>query len=281
MIKPWMLIPPVASGDYSAETLAYQTRVEADGGTVIDLDAVEAAYSLMAAQSISPVFWYSPLFGSKTAVVGENTLVQTLYDISSNNYDLSQATENARPIFASEVLNGHPALNFPTTQSRKITASVALTSNAYSFFVVSRKHASGSASEAYSRVLSLSPSTGYDYNNTSSMLIGYDRTGPIVQFYRNSASVTQETITYNVFNLTSVIWNGANVSQFINGGTEDTGTTSSASLNTQVLRMGTDSANVDSFLNGDIAEVICISGAVSSGQRSAIESYLNGIWSVY
>jgi hypothetical protein len=39
---------------YSAETLAYQSRVETAGGAVVDLGAVNDAYALIAARSLSP-----------------------------------------------------------------------------------------------------------------------------------------------------------------------------------------------------------------------------------
>ena len=66
--SPFVVMPKRGSAwsvSYSAEALAYQTRVEADGGIVIDLDAVEAAYQLIANQSLTVFSWHSPRFGVK------------------------------------------------------------------------------------------------------------------------------------------------------------------------------------------------------------------------
>jgi hypothetical protein len=45
-----------------SDTLAYQARVEADGGAVIDISSVEEAYQFLADNPPSPVRWHGAIF---------------------------------------------------------------------------------------------------------------------------------------------------------------------------------------------------------------------------
>lgn len=109
--SPFMVLPKRGSawsggGGYSAATLAYKTRVEADGGTVADLDYVEALYAMFSSQSLSPEVWVSPLAGYKLNL----SYCLKLYDLSSNDNDLVQGFEKTLPTYAADQQNGHPCI---------------------------------------------------------------------------------------------------------------------------------------------------------------------------
>lgn len=83
----------VVSGGYSAETLAYETRVEADGGEIISMDAVEAAYA-SGIDLDNLQLWAGAKFGIKK---NANNKVTVLYDLSNNDNDLIQADTSLAP----------------------------------------------------------------------------------------------------------------------------------------------------------------------------------------
>lgn len=100
-----------SGGGYSAETLAYKARVEADGGTVVSLDDVETAILHAKANGYysNITGWYSSQFGYKDAGSGA---VSKIYDLSPNNYDLSQATSSAQPSLVANQQNGRAWFSF-------------------------------------------------------------------------------------------------------------------------------------------------------------------------
>jgi len=94
---------------FRADTEAYITRVEADGGEVINPTLVDAAYQLLADNSISPLVWVDPNFGVKKNV---SDLVETLYDISDNDHDATQTTEGYRPLWVDDQQGGMATIQF-------------------------------------------------------------------------------------------------------------------------------------------------------------------------
>lgn len=75
---------------YEAETLAYQTRVLADGGEITDIDKLNTAILNAKTNDYldSLDLWVSPSFGVKKDA---NNKVTTLYDVTTNDNDLVQA----------------------------------------------------------------------------------------------------------------------------------------------------------------------------------------------
>jgi hypothetical protein len=100
MLRIPFLGPAIVGGgaSYSAETLAYQTRVEADGGSLYDIDIVEAAIINAKANGYyaNAIGWYSSLFGVKAS--GRLTPIAKTADAyygadgASNAFDDSTAT---------------------------------------------------------------------------------------------------------------------------------------------------------------------------------------------
>lgn len=109
-------ITKVCSNEYPevcrADTQAYITRVEADGGTVIDVAMVDAAYQLLDDYTLAPIVWVGANFGVKKD--GSN-LVSKLYDLSDNDHDHVQATAANQPFWNDDQQNGLAAIQFNGT----------------------------------------------------------------------------------------------------------------------------------------------------------------------
>ena len=110
----WFLQPYAQSGlltllgddgvSYEDETLAYQTRVETDGGEIMNITALNNA--IIAAKSgdyiDSLALWVSPSFGVKKDA---NNKVTVLYDVTSNDNDLIQADTSKCATLIGDSLN--------------------------------------------------------------------------------------------------------------------------------------------------------------------------------
>lgn len=255
-----------SGASYSAETLAYQTRVEADGGTVYSLDAVEAAYQFLTTNSLSPKLWCSPRFGWKNA--GSNA-VSKLYDLTSNNNDLVQATGAKQPTWTSAVQNGLPGLAMDGARKMAVTFSGAL-SQPNSIFFVGYK-AAGASRTAYV--------DGIASGHRNSILDYYEGSYP-VELYAGSAE-TWGTVTdlRGVSFILSAFFRDAVPAAsllYVNGVQKV-----SASPGTNDLTGITLGATVDPiYMKGSFFEVLVFNGD-KTGNRSTIETYLNDVWALY
>lgn len=83
-------------GGYRADTLAYKSRVEADGGIVVDIDYVDSIFTLIASQGIytSGRVWCSPNAGIKKNVSDQVSKIYNLF----GSLDAVQATTGSMPI---------------------------------------------------------------------------------------------------------------------------------------------------------------------------------------
>lgn len=88
---------------YEAETLAYQTRVLADGGEIINLDAINIAYLDAKTNDYldSLLAWWSHNFGIKK---NANNKVTKLYDLTSNDNDMVQSDTAWAPTWFADSL---------------------------------------------------------------------------------------------------------------------------------------------------------------------------------
>lgn len=95
---------------YEQETLGYQARVEADGGEVIDIVAVNNFYKLIAANNLadSLEFWWEPDFGVRKD--GNNKIVE-IYDTSPNEADITVGDTANSMVWTGNMINGHPIAN--------------------------------------------------------------------------------------------------------------------------------------------------------------------------
>lgn len=94
---------------YQAETLAQKVRIEANGGTVIDLEWIDLVISTLKTLGIysNCKLLTDANFGIKKDITGA---VSKLYDISGNNNDAVQTTGASQPIWS--LINGRGVINY-------------------------------------------------------------------------------------------------------------------------------------------------------------------------
>ena len=88
---------------YNQLAVEYKTRVEADGGSVIDIQAVSDAFDDAESNDYLSdiVAAYDPNWGIKTGVQGATKL----YSLTGSDYDLAQVTQSKEPTVNSASIN--------------------------------------------------------------------------------------------------------------------------------------------------------------------------------
>ena len=100
----------MSDDELSAKTKAYQIRVLADGGEIINIDAVEAAYkdAINNGYYDSLQVWVSASFGIKKNANNKTTKLYNLIGTS----DFAQADTAKAPTWYADSLSGKPTLKF-------------------------------------------------------------------------------------------------------------------------------------------------------------------------
>lgn len=131
---------------YQAETIAYRDRVELDGGAVMDLAYVDAAYKKLKEQAVAVSYsWLSASFGIKKDAGG---YVSKLYSLGGAALDLVQTSGALQPKWVSNGFNNLPELQFDAVDDAMAPATKTNFLQANSIFTVgksTRKTGSNSA----------------------------------------------------------------------------------------------------------------------------------------
>ena len=144
--------------DLSAETKAYETRVIADGGTVINLNAVNSAYKSIKSTGIMDSLWgfWDANFGVKK---NANNKVTKLYNLIGTS-DLAQTDTALSPTWYADSLNGKATMKF--TDDRLVSTITPNLTYGWSYYAVISSQANASlavlgvvgTSQNYSVILS-------------------------------------------------------------------------------------------------------------------------------
>jgi len=246
-----------SGASYSAETLAYQTRVEADGGTVHSLDAVEAAYQLIAAQSLSPAVWVSAAFGYKLSV----GYLAKLYDLSANNNDMI-GTVGSLPAWEEDQQNGLPCVVAGNTHMSFSTLSLKS-----GFFAVKK-------AAVENKCIFLSYDSSADYY----LGCGRAASGDSADFGNLMGAVEAEATTGSpqAFHVVSWKYDGSNDLYIARDGSYGSGVAQGAV--TPSFNLLLSYSNSAYTFEGLFGEGILFSDLLSSGQFTAIEGYLADVW---
>lgn len=271
---------------YAPETLAQQTRIVADGGTVIDLAFMDTVIKTLKAQSILTA---SKFLGDANIAVKKDGsgAVSKLYDISGNDNDAVQATGSAQPIWTAAQQNGKAGLVFDGSDDRLATsASVVGGTSMTAIAVGSLVSVTGNYRTQFIGQWNSGGSPG---TNNWNMAIG-DYSGAqtrdplfgveIESTATNSGNPTE--IDLNTCMILEGIHDGSNTTLLINGSQKDqdaaVGTMNNAAG--RVMHIG-------SIINGDYASNIkfeaglIFAAALTAPQRAAVEALLNTYYAIY
>lgn len=98
---------------YLSETLAYQARVEADGGLINDIAQTDLDIRMLKDLSLFDTFdrIYLPYGGMKLRESAPQYFIEKWYDVKGATGDASQAVAGSQPEYAGSQLNGIDVIN--------------------------------------------------------------------------------------------------------------------------------------------------------------------------
>lgn len=231
-----------------------------------------------------PAVWFDASDSSTITLSG--TSVTQWNDKSGNNRNATPPAVNLRPVYGQ--FQARPVIRFGETGDFKdrLDASLSLTINTITVFVVGSKTDFGQATNRYSRLVGFwNPSN--DYGTTNSWIpawVSRDVSAnptppPAVGTYRNGVSLTGQSITgYGVPLLVASRLNGITTTLWLNGTATQNTTGSSLALSSATISLGGTNDGSDSELNGWIAEVLVYTSALTDADCQRIEGYLAWKW---
>jgi hypothetical protein len=194
-------------------------------------------------------------------------------DKSGNNNNVTQGIGSAQPTTNATTLNGKNVLDFDGGDYFTSTASglLSLSNGNNTSFVVSVQDAT-----AQDHLITVTEA------NVNRLTVYYTNVAGEMQFQSRNAAANAVTLT----GVTTTNWNiivgrrdGTTQALSVNGGTEATNAFGNDEPDCDAFWIAT-RANIDSWLNGSIAEVIQYNRSLSASERSSVENYLSNKWGV-
>jgi hypothetical protein len=268
------------------ETTTYIYRVQADGGTVVSQSDVNASVwnAQLNGYWSSVTGWWCAQFGVKkdSGTAG----VTTWYDLSPNNYDVTQTTRANQPVWYSDVQNGKAGVTFDGTNDY-LSSSVGLGfewNTPFSLVAAIRPTDVGTLGGIASKQLKAGTFAGWWTIHSAAGLhdSSFINTGPGNKFIEVADTVALVN-SANYLLRVNYLGTGtaAGVSMYRNGTLEtetvvrDTLAASSISTTAPFCISGREDGTYP--FKGPIFEIAIITGNAST----ALESFLNSRWVVY
>lgn len=221
--------------------------------------------------------------GSTLATNGQT--VQQWNDQSGVGNHLSQATSARRPTYTTGLLNGLPGIVFVVANVQWIAnQAIALGGTTASAFVVAKTPSPGTNAD---RVVTFTATgQGLDFNNTGSGIFLFSASSTSISGYRNSGALSNGTVVANTFMQLGSIYDGTNNTVYLGGTAQTPVANTSTFAATGALGIGggvqtpPGSTSGDSTMDGTICEIVFTNTALSSGDRSSLNSYFTSRWGV-
>ena len=220
------------------------------------------ANRVMTSSSVTTPFRW---FEADALALSDNDPVSSWTDKSPAGDHAIQATSGNQPIYKSGILNGRAVVRFDGSNDYLSFSEILDTSGATAhFFIVAKQNASGTRA-----IIGTRPSSG---NN--GWVLRYQSATQLMYYHTGYSP----NVTYNItdkFNLIEVQRNGLNITVGSDGtlGTpQAVSGYSASSLNG--TRIGGALSSLDTYMSGDIAEIIIYDIVLPSAERSDIISAL-------
>jgi PKD repeat protein len=180
------------------------------------------------------------------------------YDLSENEFHLTQSEESRRPIFVDSVINNYPVIRFNGTSSKLATEFETICPQPNTIFIVYKI-------------------SGLSYNQVILDALTTNRS--ILQFYINKLklkSMTDDIVEYTLsvptpFLLNTLIYNSPDSKLYDFATLKSEG--NSGSLGFDGFCLGSTQDN-QAFFEGDIAEVLFYDGVLNTASVRHIQQYL-------
>ncbi len=208
--------------------------------------------------------WYDAADASSITKDGSNLVSQ--WNDKSGNARHATASGALRPTSGGSQ-NGRTVMQFTGTQAMTITGNF-LQSDNVTMFAVAMKN-----TDHYGGIISSAPTNPED--------------SPILCFYLttiawlNRRVLVQQATANNVYRIVSGQSVGTTQQGFFDGirGTDATASVATNTANT-ITKIGVLRTGSTADLNGNIAEIVCYSGNLTTAQRASVEAYLASKWAI-
>lgn len=212
----------------------------------------------------APVFWYK----ADALSLGNTSPVATWTDSSVGAHDAT-ASGTARPLFETNVLNSLPVVRFASASLQSMTVSATLLSTLPNTVIAVAKQTSKTTAGRF-----------FDQTTTGShrQLLGLAVTSGFAQF-GNVTVLADGTDHSGGFHILTVVFNGSSTSTAYVDGVIVVSGSSGTQVGATSSFIGSDgSGTAANYLNGDIAELIGYSSALSDADRKTEEASLATKW---
>lgn len=250
------------SGMFIPETRAYISRVQADGGTI--LDPIQVNKDFIHAKNNGYINniggWWTAYGGIKKDV--STGAVSKLYSYGGASQDLLQASGSNQPIWSANGQNGRPIITFNGSAHYLRTGAYTL-NQPYDNYTV------------FKQITWVNGRYVYDGQTFATARLLQNSSTPILSFAAGTlvtAAATQ--VPVNTWHLTEALFNGAS-SKFFVDTVNTSGTVNVGAANAGGFTLGNAGSG---SLFGNIAWTETLILTVSNGPSSAISSYLKSIW---
>lgn len=250
-----------------------QVRGLRDPGFVAKLNATTASFSPTSISGLKLWLRASDDSGNNvsvykddlTTLCANNESALAWKDESGNGYTVKQATSANRPVFETGILNSKSAIHFTTASAHRLfTNSVWGVKTNTTFLVIKSTN-----NTVASTFLLIGSGNGYGFGVESDQARN--------AYNRGVANIKDGTMSGTSFELWSSQYDGANKSLWINTSAVSlVGSNSSMTTPSTAISVGARDADSGSLpFGGWICEIIVYSEAISSMNKSAVESYLS------
>lgn len=211
----------------------------------------------------APVFWYK----ADALSLGNTSPVATWTDSSSGGHNAT-ATGTAQPLFETNVLNGLPVVRFASASLQSLTISATLLSTQPNTIIAVAKQTSKTTAGRF-----------FDQHATNRQGMGFSVTNGRAQFgCFDTVSLTDLTDHSGAFHILTATFNGISSSVYVDGVFATGGQAGTVAGSTSSFIGSDGSGTAANYLNGDIAEIIGFSPALSEIDRIAEEVSLAQKW---
>ena len=271
----------------SAEARLQAARITADGGTVVDVAWINKVIKTLKHMGIYSdcKFIAGANLGFKNA--GSNK-VSTLYDVSEYNNDVVQTTDANRPIWTAAQQNGKAVVIFDGTNDALDDTSMTVTGLVHdlTLFV-----AYNPATLTHNEGIVSFAAASDDWNNEDSFTFCQLTVGGTTnQLFRgfsdpNTCDIQGVSASAAAFHLVTTQFNAGTAYMWTDGANELSDTYSNTNQ-IDLTRVGLGArldagAGFSVWGNNQIGIVILCAGALSTAQRTEIETLINEYYSIF